>query len=728
MSGEADDILVRRVVDGETSCFRALIERYQDAVFGIALSKTGSHADAQDIAQDVFLTAYKELAKLKDPTRFGPWLHRIAQNAARMHLRSAGARSRAERHRAAQTETTSAAPDPADRWEMEQGVMAALASLSEPNREAATLFYINGYSQQDIANFTSRPLGTIKRRLHDARRQLRKELIDMVEDNLKRTRPGPQFTQKVLRDITKVRVDLEADAGRLGLTDSKGLTFVVRIGLAEARAIRPWLAGEGDAQSLDMHTALVRCLRTMDRRIEDANITQLEMSTFYALLKVRFGRRTARIDCRPSDAVNFAVRAEAPILVDKKIVDEYHLTDADGKPLPPDAPTDRPSGPHRVLYDPLFKDFEEVFRALEDDPDICRARHALFAAAPGFGIKPAPVLDTAKGMEKLQSWVRRCRRSKHAALAESLLGAVLLWPAEDAERAIPHLERAHKLAPKDDRITFDLATAYARMGRADEVFAIFRKHGLTVFGRDGRHIARHCGNFAGLWDDPRFESIIGKPDRRWRDIGFIQAIVATPKWGELPRPDTKRRMSQWHDALALERRPSDLAMPGGYRTPQPDETGPIMIKGVGQRSRRHLQSLLGFDVLLPVQRLSRTGATTKTRHRLSLHINSGTVAVIRVKEADRRPIDVAFEKFPSSRPQTAPTICSILRETGIGIEAIALLRRGRSGVHAALVLKDDEQEAVVQVAGIDAVAVGCAAGCPIVITETLARKLTPRNG
>ena len=86
-----------------------------------------------------------------------------------------------------------------------------------------------------------------------------------------------------------------------------------------------------------------------------------------------------------------------------------------------------------------------------------------------------------------------------------------------------------------------------------------------------------------------------------------------------------------------------------------------------------------------------------------------------------------FQDFADARPQTAQTTCNILKETGVSIEAVALLRRGRSGIHAALVIKDDKQEAVVPIAGIDAMAVGCAAGCPIVITEALAEKLTPRN-
>ena len=67
----SDSALVGRVLNGETECFRALVERYQDAVYGAALAKTGSFTDAEEIAQETFLAAFESLSKLKDPDRFG---------------------------------------------------------------------------------------------------------------------------------------------------------------------------------------------------------------------------------------------------------------------------------------------------------------------------------------------------------------------------------------------------------------------------------------------------------------------------------------------------------------------------------------------------------------------------------------------------------------------------------------------------------------------------------
>ena len=80
---QVDSELVKRSVNGDTVAFRELVERYQAAVFGVALSKTGSYCDAEDIAQEVLLAAFSSLASLKDPGSFGSWVYGIAVNKSR---------------------------------------------------------------------------------------------------------------------------------------------------------------------------------------------------------------------------------------------------------------------------------------------------------------------------------------------------------------------------------------------------------------------------------------------------------------------------------------------------------------------------------------------------------------------------------------------------------------------------------------------------------------------
>src|SRR5688572_9900278 len=86
--GDRDgDDLLRRAQEGEAGAFEALVEREQDRVFGLAFRMTRSEADAAEIAQDTFLSAYQHLKDFRGQAAFGSWVHRIAANNALMRLR-----------------------------------------------------------------------------------------------------------------------------------------------------------------------------------------------------------------------------------------------------------------------------------------------------------------------------------------------------------------------------------------------------------------------------------------------------------------------------------------------------------------------------------------------------------------------------------------------------------------------------------------------------------------
>jgi len=82
-----DEELVRRTLSGEVENFAELISRYQSAVQGLAYHLAGNFEDAEDIAQETFITAYLKLRQLRDPGSFVPWLRQIAFNCSRMRMR-----------------------------------------------------------------------------------------------------------------------------------------------------------------------------------------------------------------------------------------------------------------------------------------------------------------------------------------------------------------------------------------------------------------------------------------------------------------------------------------------------------------------------------------------------------------------------------------------------------------------------------------------------------------
>jgi RNA polymerase sigma-70 factor (ECF subfamily) len=71
---KSDEQLVEETLSGESQTFGPIVERYRDAVFGIALSRLNDFADAEDVAQTVFIEAYRNMGSLREPSRLGPWL------------------------------------------------------------------------------------------------------------------------------------------------------------------------------------------------------------------------------------------------------------------------------------------------------------------------------------------------------------------------------------------------------------------------------------------------------------------------------------------------------------------------------------------------------------------------------------------------------------------------------------------------------------------------------
>ena len=82
-----DAELVRAALQGRTQQFAVLVERYQNLVYHVLLSRLCRHEDAEDLAQETFLRAFRRLDELEEPAKFGPWLRRIAENLACSALR-----------------------------------------------------------------------------------------------------------------------------------------------------------------------------------------------------------------------------------------------------------------------------------------------------------------------------------------------------------------------------------------------------------------------------------------------------------------------------------------------------------------------------------------------------------------------------------------------------------------------------------------------------------------
>jgi RNA polymerase sigma-70 factor (ECF subfamily) len=168
-------VLAARAATGDREAFGALVMRYQAAVRRASRAVTGDEHDADDAAQEAFLSALDRIETYDRKRPFGPWLMRIATNAAIDLVRRRAVRRAEmldERFAAA---ARSPAAD-AETAELRAKLAAALAELPERQRIAITLFDVEGYAHAEIAQIVGVPEGTVRSDVFHARRALRQAL------------------------------------------------------------------------------------------------------------------------------------------------------------------------------------------------------------------------------------------------------------------------------------------------------------------------------------------------------------------------------------------------------------------------------------------------------------------------------------------------------------------------------------------------------------------------
>lgn len=183
---DPDVDLVTAARGGDLDAFEALVRRHQSRIVGLARSFTGNAADADDLAQDVFVRVYRSLGQFRGESLFRTWLYRIALNVLRSH--------HARRGRQQPVWGDSGAGEggvfdpPADAPTIEQtllrreAIQRALAALPEDLREAVVLRDVHGLDYRDIAEATGAPMGTVESRIFRARQRLRTALAPLLEE------------------------------------------------------------------------------------------------------------------------------------------------------------------------------------------------------------------------------------------------------------------------------------------------------------------------------------------------------------------------------------------------------------------------------------------------------------------------------------------------------------------------------------------------------------------
>src|SRR5678815_1241662 len=182
-----DADLVARALEGDTSAFGELVDRHRSAVFRAALSALGSHAEADEVAQDACVTAFRRLRTFRGEASFKTWLLTIAWHLAlnrrhsltRWMKRTVIPTSRSTDDEAQWTDVASADDSPEQRvvaMQLRTAIVEEIRRLTPTLRDVLLLAQSGEYTYQEIGDMVGAPVGTIKWRVSEARRVIKARL------------------------------------------------------------------------------------------------------------------------------------------------------------------------------------------------------------------------------------------------------------------------------------------------------------------------------------------------------------------------------------------------------------------------------------------------------------------------------------------------------------------------------------------------------------------------
>jgi len=227
-----DVTLIQQILDGDQNAFTALVKRYQKQIHAFAWRQLGDFHLAEEITQDTFLKVYQQLWTLRDPNRFGAWLHAIVRNCCLAYLRktqqpieSLDTMSEAEMESVSYNQYVEKQREGIANETRDKVVKHLLNKLPENEQTVITLHYLGDMRCEEIGKFLDVPLNTIKSRLHRARKRLREEEL-MVRKTLGGFKLPDNLTENIMAWIQMNEPGVAAPVGTLTKTSGGSLYAV----------------------------------------------------------------------------------------------------------------------------------------------------------------------------------------------------------------------------------------------------------------------------------------------------------------------------------------------------------------------------------------------------------------------------------------------------------------------------------------------------------------------
>lgn len=178
-----DALLLLRAQNGDAQAFADFVSRWHDRLCEHARRLTGQRAAADDVVQETWIAVLAGLGRLADVDAFRTWVYRILSRKAADWVRR---RQRQRRLGRAFAEQAVSVSDSKNRSEQIESLDDALKLLAPPLRHAVLLHYVEQFSVEEVAGILGIPRGTVKSRLHNARKQLRALMEESTDDERER--------------------------------------------------------------------------------------------------------------------------------------------------------------------------------------------------------------------------------------------------------------------------------------------------------------------------------------------------------------------------------------------------------------------------------------------------------------------------------------------------------------------------------------------------------------
>jgi RNA polymerase sigma-70 factor (ECF subfamily) len=179
MTNDPDLPLIDRILGGERQLYAELVDRYKSYTYTIAFKILQNRAEAEEAAQDAFIKAFHNLAGFNRQSKFSTWLYRIAFNTAISYRRKN--RHQFQSIEKSVIEFAQESDTSLEREDRQRYLSKAMSKLSDSDRTALTLFYLQEFSLEEIAAIMSMQANTVKVRIHRARLKVAEELKNILQ-------------------------------------------------------------------------------------------------------------------------------------------------------------------------------------------------------------------------------------------------------------------------------------------------------------------------------------------------------------------------------------------------------------------------------------------------------------------------------------------------------------------------------------------------------------------